>query len=348
MNENIYFKFNKSKLKYNFNKYKEVGNIYYPLKTNSNINVIRELSKIFRNDDGFLISTLDHFYKLNSINISPEKMCCINVLASDYMLKKLYSNGVRFFVFDDYDTLIRFSSYADLSKVKIALRLNLMEIFGNELMHLGASYEECLEMFNFLRGKCLEIGISFYIQKRLKNRKNVLEDIVHYINSNFNDLDFISVAGFLEEDIDVLKNNYFKKIILEPGKYLVEDVIDLDTSVIRKKKIKNKNILIIKNGIYSGMFDVLLYKKEFKMYLDIDGKKILLSHKKINESYCDIHLFGGSSDSGDYLGTMFIAEEYLSGINCKTKIIIKNVGAYFEEFFMNYGNNLKKIYIEEE
>ena len=45
---NIYFYFNKNKLIHNFNDFSYLGNIYYPLKTNSNKIVIETLKEIVR------------------------------------------------------------------------------------------------------------------------------------------------------------------------------------------------------------------------------------------------------------------------------------------------------------
>ena len=55
---------------------------------------------------------------------------------------------------------------------------------------------------------------------------------------------------------------------------------------------------------------------------------------------------GGSSDSGDKIGLMYINSKYKDELTTGAKIRIKDVGAYFEEFFMPYSNDLKKVFIE--
>ena len=55
---------------------------------------------------------------------------------------------------------------------------------------------------------------------------------------------------------------------------------------------------------------------------------------------------GGSSDSGDKIGLMYINSKYKNQLKVGAKFRIKNVGAYFEEFFMPYSNDLNKIFIE--
>ena len=48
---NIYFYFNKHKIEENFNNFRELGNIYYPLKTNSNEMIIKTLSPLITKED---------------------------------------------------------------------------------------------------------------------------------------------------------------------------------------------------------------------------------------------------------------------------------------------------------
>lgn len=356
---NIYFYFDKNKLIQNFNNFNELGNIYYPLKTNSNNIVIQTLQPLIeKGNNGYLISSIYHFEILKSANISPLKMCFINVLAGKNTVKYLYDNGVRFFTFDNLNEVINFSKYADLSKVKIAIRFSITQVFNDKFTHLGADFEECLQIFSFLKNnKCSDYGISFYIQNNLKAENNVLEKILKYIQQNYNNLkiNFISIGGLKQskeiskKTLENFKNKLqIKQIILEVGRYLVEDTIEMESKIIREKTINNKKTVIIKNGIYSGFFDILLYNKKFSIYLKSknDGEiKVEYEKSKINDY--EIFMCGGSSDSGDKIGLMYISSKYKDELKVGTKFIVKNVGAYFEEFFMPYSNDLKKVFIEE-
>lgn len=356
---NIYFYFKKNKLIQNFNDFSKLGNIYYPLKTNSNEVIIKSLqSLIGKENNGYLISSIHHFKILKSANVNPLKMCFINVLAEKDTVKYLYDNGVRFFTFDNLNSLIEFSKYADLSKVKIAIRLSTTQVFCDKFTHLGADLEECLKIFSFLKNnKCNDYGISFYIQNNLKKEDNVLEKILKYIRENYNNLkiNFISIGGLKEsnkinkEVLENFKNEFqIKQIILEVGRHLVENTIKMETRIIREKIINNKKTVIIKNGIYSGFFDILLYNKKFELYLKTknDGEiKVEYEKSKINDY--EFFMCGGSSDSGDKIGLMYINSKYKDELKVGTKFIVKNAGAYFEEFFMPYSNDFKKVFIEE-
>ena len=110
---NLKFYFNKNKLIENYNKFSKDGDIYYPLKTNSNENLIKALSTLLNNaNNGYLISSLYHFELLKKLGISASRMCFINVLAEKETIRYLYDNGVRFFTFDCLKSLEEFVEYA--------------------------------------------------------------------------------------------------------------------------------------------------------------------------------------------------------------------------------------------
>lgn len=93
----ICFYFNKNKLIENFNKYSKFGTIYYPLKTNSNKTLLKELQKLTdKHEHGFLISSITNFETLQTLGVEPTKMCFINVLAENGTIRLLYEKGEDF------------------------------------------------------------------------------------------------------------------------------------------------------------------------------------------------------------------------------------------------------------
>ena len=353
---NNYFYFYKNRLIENLNKYSKIGKIYYPLKTNSNESLLKELQKLVdRNDNGFLISSITDFETLQKLGVDPLKICFINVLAESDMVKFLYESGVRFFTFDNINSLIEFSKYANLSETKIAIRISTMQVFTNKFTHLGADINESIKMLEFLKGKCNNYGISFYIQNNLKTDENVLEKILQYIQEKFinNGIRFINIGGIpqignINKKIIVNFKEKLKinELILEIGRYLVEDMIELKTRIIREKTINNNKVIIIKNGIYSGFFDILLYNKKFSIYfLSENDGEIKVEYERTEKNDYEFIMCGGSSDSGDKLGKMYINSKYKDELIRGAEFCIKDVGAYFEEFFMPYSNDLNKVYI---
>ena len=336
-------------LKSNYEKFEKIGQIYYPLKTNSNEIVIKMLTELYgKSKNGFLVSHISHYKKLVKLGISPEKMCAINVITDDDTIKYFYNKGIRYFTFDNIDSLKNFLKYADSSKVKIAIRLNIFEVFGI-FSHLGARTNDCYQMFDLLNQNNVEnYGISFYLQKELLPKGDVLNVMLDYIKEKFKKyhFKFINIGGAVKpDDIDINKLEEVKKslkaeyIILEPGRYLVGNAGYMETTIIKKQF---NDTFIIKNGIYAGLLDSLLYHKKFDLYLKTD-KLVKLKYEPFTNSK-EITICGASSDSGDRIGKFYIDADSYNQIEVGSKIIVDNALAYVEEFFMPLGGDLIKKY----
>ncbi len=356
MDNNSRFIFNEPKLIDNLRGYNKLGIVYYPVKANSNKVVLKSLNKLFdRSQNGFLISNLSHYKTLRKIGISPKKMCLINVLTTKDSLKFFYKKGIRFFAFDDLESLMNFSMYADLKKVKISIRLNIVEVFDNIVVHMGARLNECIKMINFLKNKCDNIGISFYLQSKVKYVDGSLERILDYIEENFSgyDISFISMAGlkgynYINQNVllDIKKKMNLKEIILEPGNNLIGDTIDLVTSIIRYRKINKNNLIVLKNGLYSGFLDASLYNKKFDLYLKTTEGLVKFNSYKKDVNDVEIIIFGGSSDSEDIIGKYYLPKIHVNENIENKDVMVKNIGAYFQNFFMEYGGCLAKDNME--
>lgn len=347
---NLYFKFDKNKVAENFNNYSRLGSVYYPVKTNSNKLIVERLKEL---NSGFLVTTLNNFEVLKELDVNMDKVCVINVLSEEETIKHYYDNGIRFFTFDNMNSLIEFSKYADLTQTKIVIRLSTMQMFPEKFTHLGADLDEALKMINFLKDKCNNYGIAFYIQHDLKQKENVLEKSFDYIVKSYHGIGvkFANIGGISltnkKEMIDEFKAALeLEEVVLEVGRDLVQDSMEIETRIIREKTINNKKIITIKNGIYSGFFHAILYGKKFPMYLKVEEDRINLEYQKAKETDCEIFVYGGSSESGDKIATVYIDTKYKDELVEGNKIIIKDVGAYFEEFFMSYGSDLIKRFIK--
>ena len=334
----------------NYNSYFQIGQIYYPLKSNSNEVILKKLIKLYGNtDNGFLISHISHYDKLINLGVSPSKMCLVNVISSDDVVKYLYDKGVRYFTFDNIKSLKSFLSYADYDKIKISIRLNIFEVFGI-YCHLGANTHDCKEMFNLLNEKGItNYGVSFYLQKETFPKGDVLSKMLDYINDNFCDykMTFLNIGGAIRpDDIDIDKLNKVKEtvgaryIIVEPGRYLVGNAGYMETVIIKRQL---ENTFIISNGIYSGLLDCLLYNKKFELFIKIDSKLVKLEYEPFDGSK-ELIICGSSSDSGDRIGKFYVASDLYDKIDVGTVIIVNNALTYVEEFFMSLGGDLVKKY----
>lgn len=338
-------------LQENFEKYSRLGNICYPMKTNSTLPVLTILKEqIECGENYFSISNLKHFTKLYNLGVKPNKIILINTIATNDIVKTLYDNNVRFFTFDNLTALSNFSKYADIKKCKLFFRLSVNEEFHLH-SHIGANSEEIKQMIKFIEKYNIDYGISFYLPKEINNKNNSLKRMLKFIEKKFSkdNIKFLTIAGIkkttsIKEKLikNIKQSLQLKTVFLEPGEYMLYGAIDLKTSIVRFKYGKRKS-LILKNGIFSGMLDRVLYNKKFDFILTINGKTIHLS-PHIKFGMTKIYVYGGSGDSVDYLGKYYIEKEFANLFKENQEVIIKNAGAYFEEFYIPHGDELQIVY----
>ena len=348
--QEVQFYLNKTKLIEKYQKFSNIGQIYYPLKTNSNETIIKELIELYKDsNNGFLVTYLSHYNKLKKLGVSPLNMYVANVNATDEEIREFYNKGIKTFTFDNIKSLQNFIEYADLKTVRISIRLNICEVF-NVYSHLGAYLNECKNMLNLLKEKGnSNFGISFYLQKETLPDKDALNKMLEYIIENFKDMNlkFINIGGGInpdeinKEELDKIRKELnVEYIIIEPGRHFVGNSGYMETKIIKQKQ---DNVFIIQNGIYSGLLDAKLYDKTFDLSIDVNEEVIKLSSTPFADSK-EINIYGSSSDSGDIIGTYYIKNEYFSKIEVGTKIIVNNALAYVEEFFMPLGGDLTVKY----
>ena len=347
------FCINSKNIEKNFEEVSKFGNVFYPLKTNSNAEIIKILKPLTNLNGGFLLSNLGHFYALKKQKISPQKMAFINVCAEEKTLKKLYQNGVRFFAFDNFNSLENFSKYADKKTTKICVRISVCDVFDCDFSHLGANLEQATKMLEFLKNSGFLYGISFYLHKKLKFLNNSVQIMLDYILNNFKNFDikFINIGGIFEntvgifEKISDIKKQYKEiEINIEPGTKLLENSVDLYSQILAKKRRDFGYSLVLKNGIYSGFFDSVLYGKKYDMFLCCGGELIkLCTHK--NKGFLCVKIFGPTADSDDFVGDYYIDNKFAEQLAIADYILVKNCGAYFEELFVDYCQDNQKKYI---
>ena len=276
-------------------------------------------------------------------------MCMVNVITNDKAIRFLYDNGVRYFTFDSITLLKNFIKYADIKNTRIAIRLNIIEVF-NVFSHLGASKIECKEMLELLeQNNIKDYGINFYLQKETLPKRDVLNTMLDFVVKEFTSysITFLNLGGALkpeEIDLDIInrikEKMHLQYIITEPGRYFVGNSGYMETLIIKKKM---HNVFIIRNGIYSGLLDAVLYNKKFELFAIIDEKIIRLENNP-KDNYREIIICGASSDSGDKIGKFYLEEKYYNKLDVGVKIIVNNALAYVEEFFMPLGGDLKIKY----
>ncbi len=308
------FIINKQKIINNYNTFKQIGPVYYPIKANSNKAVIDILTNIFDDKDKFAIS--------NKNLIKSKPMTLINPFYNLEELEYFYNEGVRDFVFEDFDTFLDFKNKHN--NIEASARINLNEIIENNDTFIGASLKDTLQM---IAKGC---SLSIYCPANFR-KDNYLDDCLSAARifgaktlrlSGFNIIDIKQILEF--------KNNSYINLITEPGEGLINNTIDYECDIVKFKKINNNYFLMLNTSIYKGLFDYLLYNKEYSI---ICNDKVL----DYNDSGAPCTLCGVSGDSKDIFGTVYLTNEDIKTIENAKNVIFKNVGAYFENIITNYG-----------
>lgn len=356
------FIYDEEKLKENYNNISLYGPIFYPMKANTNTMVINTLYELYRNTEGlytknkFLISNMLHYEKLKKLNIPEDYIGLMNPLLSDDEIKRLYDSNVRFFVFDNIKKYKTFIKYANLQDTIIIFKLSIESIYPGIHSNLGINKKELEDILKSNHLICRDkthIGISIYFNQEVKDKypnSQYIRKAINYINKlkYINELNFLEIGGLIDikNDIQYFNNVCNKnglKIILEPGRELLQDVMISKTDIIR---IANSNITL-KDGIYTGMLDCILYKKKFDIDIIFNNTIYPLYRTRQSTEQIEVHLFGGSADSADKLGIYYINnKDYKELIITPVKLlsaIIRNTGSYFEEFITTYNGEIKSI-----
>jgi diaminopimelate decarboxylase len=337
---------NTNNIKSNYKFLNQYGNIFFTLKTNSFPFILDQISNIESENDGFCISSLNDLNKLLDKKISPTKCISINVMFPIESLIKLYNFGVRKFTFDNFEKLKEFSKQVDIKTCEILLRINVNNIFRSKISYLGCNMFEFKKMYE-LALTAKKIGVGLYLQKIVQSSPNYVSRALRFINKickSYNYISFFNVGGIKNDNdykfLSKFKNNNKNiQVNIESGNKMLSNACDFETYVDEIKTIKSDNIIILHNGVFTGFFDVIYYKKKFDLILIKENRFYVLDkNKKIG--FKKVLLFGNSGDSNDFIGDYYAPKNIK--IEENDKILVKNVGAYFGEFFFDYGTDFDK------
>lgn len=341
----VKFYIDPKKLERNYTLFSKFAHIYYPLKTNSNEAVLKALLQLYgESDNGFFVTEEEHYKKLISLGVSPDRMCFGDVLADSSAVRSFYDKGIRYFTFDDIHSLKEFLEYAKPStNLKIAIRLNIGDVFDVN-SHLGASTKECKEMFELLEEHNVnDCGISFYMQKEVRQEGDSFHKMLAYIREEFDEcsMSFLNIGGGIQpndkniEQLDKVKEELgIREVIAEPGRYLLKDAGYMETAVIRTKE----NRVILENGIYSGLLDCAIVGKKFRLYMiEEDGTRFTELRQSESRGGTRVQVCGPTLDSLDQIGTYYLDPSDFAKLKKGSKIAVPDAFSYVEELFVKLG-----------
>ena len=349
-----------ARLKKNINNFQKNFRSFSPLicfavKSNTNVNLIREIKKFGLGAD--VVSKGELMMALKA-GVSPKKIVFSGVGKTSEEINFAIEKKILLINAESESEIREINRVAKIKKrkVKIGIRLNpntdaktLSQIStGKKENKFGVNEKTFFKLVNFCKSsknielKCLSVHIGSQIldYKPYEKMLKVVDRIIHKINHKF---EFIDLGGgmgisYKYEDKKLNYTKYSKiikkflkkhksKIIFEPGRSIIGDTGTLISKIIYIKKNDSKNFIIL-DAAMNDLMRPALYGAHHKILPSTKSKK------KSNKTY---EFVGPICESTDKFNTLKNFQE----LEEKDLIAICDVGAYGMSLSSNYNVRLK-------
>ena len=369
--QNIAQKYNTPAYCYSFRQLKENINhfkkkfgsisplICFAIKSNSNINLIREIKKFGLGAD---VVSLGELMIALKAGIHPKKIVFSGVGKTSKEISYAVDKKILLINAESKSEIIEIEKIAKLKKkqVQIGIRLNpntdaktLSQIStGKKENKFGVNDKIFYELVKYCKNskniilKCLSVHIGSQIlnHKPYEKMLNVVDKIIKKSNFNFEFIDLGGGMGINYENNNK-KLNYSKynlaikkflkgkksKIIFEPGRSIIGNTAILISKIIYIKKNYSKNFIII-DAAMNDLMRPALYGAIHQ---------ILPAIKKNKKSKKTYEFVGPICESTD----KFITIKKFQELYEKDIVVICDVGAYGMSLSSNYNLRPKPVEI---
>ena len=349
-----------ARLKKNINNFQKNFRSFSPLicfavKSNTNVNLIREIKKFGLGAD--VVSKGELMMALKA-GVSPKKIVFSGVGKTSEEINFAVEKKILLINAESESEIREINRVAKIKKrkVKIGIRLNpntdaktLSQIStGKKENKFGVNEKTFFKLVNFCKSsknidlKCLSVHIGSQIldYKPYEKMLRVVDRIIHKINHKFEFIDLGGGMGISYKYEDK-KLNYSKyseiikkflkkhksKIIFEPGRSIIGDTGTLISKIIYIKKNDSKNFIIL-DAAMNDLMRPALYGAHHQILPSTKSKR------KSNKTY---EFVGPICESTDKFNTLKNFQE----LEEKDLIAICDVGAYGMSLSSNYNVRLK-------
>ena len=309
---------------------------FYAVKCNPNP-IITKLLNGF--NIGFDCASKNEISQIISQGTNPEDVIFANPCKASGQIKFARSEDVDLMTFDDVHELYKIKLYHPHAKLVLRIAVDDSKSICKFNCKFGAHQDEIKHILNIAKSLDLNVtGVSFHVGSNCSDAKtfyNALNevkkvfDMASEIGFSFNLVDIGGGFPGYDKEGDVTFEDITKEInrglcdffpdetiqiIAEPGRYFVCSSHTLVTNVIGKKKIGDKFIYYLNDGIY-GSFNCVYFdhvKPNIMPYNERDGK--------LYEST----VFGPTCDSVDIISE----SSQLPDLAIGEWVYVENFGAY--------------------
>ena len=347
-------------LKKNINNFKKNFRSFSPLicfaiKSNTNLNLIREIKKFGLGAD---VVSMGELMMAIKAGINPKQIVFSGVGKTSSELSYAIDKKILLINAESKSEIKEIERIARLKRVKvqIGVRLNpntdaktLSQIStGKKENKFGVNEKTFLEIINYYRNskninlKCLSVHIGSQILNHVPYQKmlNVIDKIIKKANYKFEFIDLGGGMGISYSEADKTLNyrkyslaiqkflrNHKSKIIFEPGRSIVGNIGTLISKVIYIKNNEKKDFIIL-DAAMNDLMRPALYGANHKTLPSIK------TNKRSKKTY---EFVGPICESTD----KFITLKKFQKLNEKDVVVMCDVGAYGMSLASNYNLRTK-------
>jgi diaminopimelate decarboxylase len=351
-------------LKKNINNFKKNFKAFSPLicfaiKSNTNVNLIKEIAKFGLGAD---VVSLGELMKALKAGIKPNKIVFSGVGKTSEEINFAINKKILLINAESKSEIFEIERIAKINKkiVSVGIRFNpnvdaktLSQIStGKKENKFGIGEKEFLQLTKYIKKsqslnlKCLSVHIGSQILdvKPYENMLNALNKIIKKTNHSFEYIDLGGGMGIdykndkrilnlkkYSQNIQKFLKNHDSKIIFEPGRSIVGNIGTLISRIIYIKEGYKKNFIILDVAM-NDLMRPALYNSKHRI---IPALKI---EKKVKKTY---EFVGPICESTD----KFLTINNFQKLAEKDLVVICDVGAYGMSLSSNYNVRPKAIEI---
>ena len=325
--------------------------IIYAMKANPR----RRIMEILRAEglDGFDCASINEVNNaLGVSDMDPSEIYFNNPIKSPSAIRSAMMSGVRYFTAQSRSGVENILQYNSLShdKTEVAIRAETRD--GGAVIDLsekfGSTPHEALELIRMVRDRGAAPALSMHTGSQNTDPRNFVQGIefltklarsaggVSSLNigggipTNLSEQDHYNLGTYLSiisravvDNIPgALKSDRHvePRLILEPGRALVAEAVDLAIPILEIHQRRNEKRLFMGDGLFTSFSDAAIHK--WKYHFDVLPK----DGRQISEHTSQFRVFGQTCDSGDDLGDFDLPSDMKEG----DWLLVHNAGAYMD------------------
>ena len=260
-------------------KHMEAFKIYYAVKANDHIDVIKLLAE---EGAGFEVASSEELRKVLSFQVRPERIISSNPVKPMEFIEYAYSVGVNRFCVDSFTEIEKISKVAKRARVYVRISVPNEGSDWPLSKKFGVDVDTAIEILEYAREKGLiPYGITFHVGSQCNNYRNWLigikraKELWERARQRGLRLQALNLGGgipvkYAYEAIRIEDIAYYIKGLLqkffpnppyelqiEPGRGIVGDQGIMISRVIGKAKRDGENWLYIDTGVFNGLAEAL-------------------------------------------------------------------------------------------